>query len=194
MAPMRPTLVLLLLPRCSGWSIVGPALSTRAMSPRTQPRAATCAMGLFDALGKAFSNQDYSQSPATYEQTNARASHVLVASEEEAQKVKDEIAAGLNFSEAALRYSSCASASRGGKLGKFVPGTMAPEFEDVVFGLNDTGMINAKNEAALYEPKYAEKEVHGPVQTKFGWHLIFIETRFIADYDFRLKEEGVVEL
>ena len=40
----------------------------------------------------------------------------------------------------------------------------------------------------------AEKEVHGPVQTKFGWHLIFIETRFIADYDFRLKEEGVVEL
>ena len=36
-------------------------------------------MGLFDAFSKAFSNVDYSDSPATYEQTNARASHILVA-------------------------------------------------------------------------------------------------------------------
>jgi len=71
---------------------------------------------------------------------------------------------------------------------------MAKEFDDVVFGLYDTGSINPKNEAALYEPKYAVGEVHGPVQTKFGWHLINIETRYIADFDFRLKEEGVVEL
>ena len=51
-----------------------------------------------------------------------------------------------------------------------------------------------KNEAVLYEPKYAVGEVLGPVQTKFGWHLIKIETRYIADFDFRLKEEGVVEM
>jgi len=51
-----------------------------------------------------------------------------------------------------------------------------------------------KNEAVLYEPKYAVGEVLGPVQTKFGWHLIKIETRYIADFDYRLKEEGVVEL
>mmetsp|Transcript_12697 Transcript_12697/g.32427 ORF Transcript_12697/g.32427 Transcript_12697/m.32427 type:complete len:112 (-) Transcript_12697:289-624(-) len=77
---------------------------------------------------------------------------------------------------------------------QFNPGAMAKEFDDVVFGLYDTGSINPKNEAALYEPKYAVGEVHGPVQTKFGWHLINIETRYIADFDFRLKEEGVVEL
>lgn len=46
----------------------------------------------------------------------------------------------------------------------------------------------------MYEPKNAEREVLGPIQTKFGWHLIFIETRYIADFDFRLKEENVKEL
>jgi peptidyl-prolyl cis-trans isomerase C len=155
-------------------------------------------MGLLDAVGNAFkgafNNQDYSNSAAQYEQTNARASHVLVDSQAEAQRIKDEIAAGMDFTEAALKYSTCSSASRGGKLGKFVPGTMAKEFEDIVFGLYDTGELNPKNESILYKPKYELDEVHGPVQTKFGWHLIKIETRFIADYDFRLKETPVTEI
>ena len=95
----------------------------------------------------------YSTSPATYEQTNARARHILVATEEEAQDIKSKIEAGtLDFSDAAVQFSSCSSASRGGKLGKFNPGQMAPEFDDVVFGLDDTGMINLKNDAALFEP------------------------------------------
>jgi len=152
-------------------------------------------MGLFDGLAKAFENKDYSQSPGTYEQTNARASHVLVDSEEKAQSIKADIASGaIDFAGAAAQYSTCASKDRGGKLGKFAPGTMAKEFDDAVFGLNDTGMINPRNEATMYEPKNAEREVLGPIQTKFGWHLIFIETRYIADFDFRLKEENVKEL
>ena len=81
-----------------------------------------------------------------------------------------------------------------GKLGKFAPGTMAKEFDDVIFGLVDTGTINPKNEAALFEPKYGMDEVHGPVKTKFGYHLINIETRYIAEFDFRLKEEPTLEL
>ena len=52
---------------------VGPlsfvAPSTRIVAPA---RAAT-SMGLFDQFSKAFANNDYSESPATYEQTNARA-------------------------------------------------------------------------------------------------------------------------
>ena len=48
----------------------------RAAHQRLTPR-----MGLFDGLKKAFDNVDYSDSPATYEQTNARASHILVADE-----------------------------------------------------------------------------------------------------------------
>ena len=70
---------------------------------------------------------------------------------------------------------------------------MVPEFDEVVFGLYDTGEINPRNEAALYKEKYELDEIHGPVKSKFGYHLIKIETRYIAEFDFRLKEEGVVE-
>ena len=151
-------------------------------------------MGLGDMFKKAFNNQDYSTSPATYEQTNARALHVLVASEEQAQSIKAELDAGLDFMEAAMKYSTCDSAARGGDLGKFTPGQMVTEFDDVVFGLKDTGKINMKNDAYIYEPKCALNEVHGPVQTKFGFHLIKITKRNIADFDFRLKEESTKEL
>ena len=59
------------------------------------------------------------------------------------------------------------------------------EFDDVVFGIEDTGRINLKNDADIYEPKYALDEVHGPVATQFGFHLIKIETRYISESDFR---------
>ena len=138
--------------------------------------------------------EDYSTSPATYEQTNARASHILVDDEAQANDIKSQLDAGtLDFSEAAVKYSTCSSKERGGKLGKFNPGAMAQEFDDVIFGLYDTGMINPKNEANLYKPKFEVDQIHGPVKTKFGYHLIKIETRYIAEYDFRLKEEPIGE-
>lgn len=157
--------------------------------PRYPARAAVSEMGLFDAFAKAFDNKDYSKSPATYEQTNARASHILVSSEAECLSIKEQIAAGdLAFEEAALKFSSCNSAQNGGKLGKFMPGTMVPEFDEVVFGVQDTGRINPKNGADLYEPTYDLDVVHGPVRTKFGFHLIKIQTRNLAEFDFRGKE------
>eukprot|EP00316_Scyphosphaera_apsteinii_P025196 CAMPEP_0119314590 /NCGR_PEP_ID=MMETSP1333-20130426/33234_1 /TAXON_ID=418940 /ORGANISM="Scyphosphaera apsteinii, Strain RCC1455" /LENGTH=149 /DNA_ID=CAMNT_0007319731 /DNA_START=152 /DNA_END=601 /DNA_ORIENTATION=- len=141
----------------------------------------TVNMGLFDAFKKAFDNKDYSESPAKYEQTNARASHVLVSSESEAQSLKDQIEAGtLDFAECAMKFSSCNSASTGGKLGRFNPGQMVPEFDDAVFGVMDNGIT--------FEPKNAIGTICGPVKTKFGYHLIKIETRNMADFDFRAKE------
>ena len=152
-------------------------------------KRATTRMGILDALGKSFSNQDYSQSPGAYESTNARASHILVASESEAQRIKDQIAAGeLAFDEAAVKYSTCASASRGGKLGKFSPGTMVKEFDDVVFSMEDTGKMDMGTMTNIYAPKYELDVVHGPVATKFGFHLVKIETRFVAGFDFRNKQ------
>ena len=72
-----------------------------------------------------------------------RASHVLVKTEAEALKIKNEIASGTcDFAEAASKYSTCPSSARGGKLGKFAPGVMAKEFDDVVFSLVDTGRLN----------------------------------------------------
>ena len=81
-------------------------------------------MGLGDMFKNAFSNKDYSTSPAMYEQTSARALHILVEDEAQAQSIKEEIAGGLDFMEAAMKYSTCNSAARGGDLGKFTPGKM----------------------------------------------------------------------
>ena len=59
--------------------------------------------------------EDYAGHFHRYEQTNARASHILVKSEEDALKIKEDIDTGrLEFSEAAMRFSTCNSASQGG--------------------------------------------------------------------------------
>jgi len=169
--------------------IVGPAPAATIRGGNM--RCGPVSLGLFDAFKKAFDNKDYTNSPATYEQTNARASHILVPTEAQALEIKSALESGsTDFSEAALKHSTCNSAARGGKLGKFTPGQMVKEFDDVVFGLYDTGLINPKNEADIYEPKYALDEVHGPVATQFGFHLIKIETRYISESDFRLKQSA----
>lgn len=163
---------------------------------------ASVSMGFGDMFKKAFTNNDYSTSPATYEQTNARALHILVADESQANSIKVELSSGLDFMEAAMkcaeptmrrlppaaklaaaasyRYSTCDSAARGGDLGKFTPGQMVrracrphpsswssvefsgthpvaqvKEFDDVVFGVEDTGKINLKNDAYVYASKCA---------------------------------------
>ena len=68
------------------------------------PRFASVSMGFFDQMKKSFGNVDYSKSPATYEQTNARARHILVDSEEQAASIKAQIDDGsLDFSDAAVQ-------------------------------------------------------------------------------------------
>ncbi|KAL1510276.1 hypothetical protein AB1Y20_006598 [Prymnesium parvum] len=157
-----------------------------SVTPSHRPDAR---MGFLDSLKKAFDNQDYSESPATYEQTNARASHIQVEDEALAQSLKAKLELGeLEFSEAAMEYSTCKSAARGGKLGRFSPGTMLPEIDEIVFAVEDTGKINLGNGAAVYKPKYELGEVHGPIKSKLGYHLVKIEKRVIADFDFRAKE------
>jgi peptidyl-prolyl cis-trans isomerase C len=89
----------------------------------------------------------------------ANARHILVATEEECLKLKEEIEAGADFAEVALKHSSCPSRLRGGDLGTFAPGQMVKEFDEVVF----SGEINT---------------VLGPVRTQFGYHLIEITKRW----------------
>lgn len=90
--------------------------------------------------------------------SRAAARHILVASAEEAEKIKQEIADGADFGEMAKKYSSCPSKRDGGALGEFSPGQMVREFDEVVF----------RDEVGV---------VHGPVQTQFGYHLIEITSR-----------------
>jgi len=88
----------------------------------------------------------------------ATARHILVSTEEQANTLKQQIADGADFADAAREHSSCPSGADGGNLGEFTPGQMVREFNDVCF-----------NEAVGV--------VHGPVKTQFGYHLIEVTKR-----------------
>lgn len=61
------------------------------------------------------------------------ASHILVGSEKDAQKIMDHIAKGKNFVNLVKKFSKCPSKSNGGDLGWFGKDQMIPEFEAVYF-------------------------------------------------------------
>ncbi len=88
----------------------------------------------------------------------ASARHILVPTEEGCQALKEKIEAGADFAELAREHSQCPSGRQGGELGEFTQGAMVPEFDRVVFQ-EEVG------------------QVHGPVQTQFGYHLIEITRR-----------------
>jgi len=88
----------------------------------------------------------------------AHARHILVESEETCQQLKDQIEAGSDFAELAQQHSQCPSGKQGGDLGEFGQGQMVPEFDAVVFS-DQIG------------------QVHGPVKTQFGYHLLEILSR-----------------
>ncbi|AGS40006.1 MULTISPECIES: peptidylprolyl isomerase [Cycloclasticus] len=83
----------------------------------------------------------------------ACARHILVKTKEEAETLKKQLAGGADFANLAKKHSQCPSAKKGGDLGEFSPGKMLKAFDNVVF-------------------KKALLTVHGPVKTKFGYHLI----------------------
>ena len=88
----------------------------------------------------------------------AHARHILVSTEDKANDLSAQIDGGANFGDMARKHSSCPSGAQGGDLGEFSPGQMVPEFDVVIW-----------NEAV--------GEVHGPVKTTFGYHLIEIVSR-----------------
>ncbi|WP_305856684.1 peptidylprolyl isomerase [Balneatrix alpica] len=83
----------------------------------------------------------------------ASARHILVKTQDEAQKLKDQIAAGADFGELAKKHSLCPSGKQGGDLGEFRPGQMVKPFDEAVF-------------------KGPVLEVQGPIKTQFGYHLL----------------------
>ncbi len=85
-----------------------------------------------------------------------RASHILVKTKEEAEKIKALIEKGeIDFPHAAGQYSMCPSGGDGGDLGYFGKGVMVKTFEDAAFAAE----LNKVTE---------------PVETQFGWHLILV--------------------
>lgn len=87
------------------------------------------------------------------------ARHILVATEEEAKKAKEEISNGsISFGDAAMKYSTCPSNQQGGNLGEFSKGMMVPEFEEAAFNA-EIGVVTE------------------PVKTQFGYHLIVVDAK-----------------
>ena len=77
----------------------------------------------------------------------------------EIEQIRQEIEAGADFAELAGVVSDDeGSAARGGDLGFFGRGQMVAPFEEAAFAL-------------------APGELSGPVQTRYGWHLIKVEER-----------------
>jgi len=88
----------------------------------------------------------------------ATARHILVADQATCNDLKTRIEGGEDFAQVARKHSTCPSGKDGGDLGEFSPGMMVKEFDTVVFSA-DVG------------------QVHGPVKTQFGYHLIEITSR-----------------
>ena len=108
-----------------------------------------------EALQQAYESRYTNAEP----ETEYKAAHILVETEEEAQKLVEEIAGGANFAALAQENSIGPSGPSGGDLGWFSDGIMVPEFFDAVAAL-EVGTVS------------------GPVQTQFGWHVIKLsETR-----------------
>jgi len=97
-------------------------------------------------------NAEYSQ-PA-----QVRASHILVETEQEAEEILAELAAGADFADLARERSTCSSASAGGDLDWFSTGMMVPPFEEAAFAL-------------------AVGETSDIVQSDFGFHIIRLTDR-----------------
>ncbi len=88
-----------------------------------------------------------------------RASHILVATEEEAKAIKAELDGGADFAELAKEKSIDPGAASGGDLGFFGKGMMVAPFETAAFAMTEIGQVSE------------------PVQSQFGWHIIKLEEK-----------------
>ena len=90
-------------------------------------------------------------------QSEVKARHILVKTEEEARAIIKELEGGADFIELAKTKSTGPSGPKGGDLGFFGKGRMVPEFEQAAFALEKGGIT---------------KE---PVKTQFGYHIIKVD-------------------
>jgi peptidyl-prolyl cis-trans isomerase C len=90
-----------------------------------------------------------------------KASHILVETEQEVRDLLVMLDDGADFGGLATEHSIGPSGPRGGDLGWFGKGQMVTPFENAVMGMD----------AGTYV---------GPVQTQFGYHLIFLNDRRVT--------------
>ena len=84
--------------------------------------------------------------------------HILVKDRALAEQLKKKLQSGADFAKIAQQYSTCNSAKRGGELGEVKKGQLVSVIDKLVFSA-------------------AERELHGPVKSPFGFHLLEIKFR-----------------
>jgi peptidyl-prolyl cis-trans isomerase C len=95
-------------------------------------------------------------------QEEVHARHILMATEEEAKGIIEQLNGGAAFEELA-QQSLDQTGQNGGDLGFFGRGQMVPPFEEAAFAL---------------EPGNYTQE---PVQSEFGWHVIRVEEKRMSE-------------
>ncbi|HZG88529.1 peptidylprolyl isomerase [Paenibacillus sp.] len=105
----------------------------------------------------------YDENKASYETPEqVRASHILVDSKEEAEKLLADLKGGADFAELAKEHSKdTGSAVNGGDLNYFGKGQMVPEFEEAAFAL-DVGQVS------------------DIVESQYGFHIIKVTDKKAA--------------
>ena len=123
---------------------------------------------LNDALNKRINEDMITQSyndlvADTESRTETRARHILLDSKDAAMDAIKRLNDGEDFTALAKELSTGPSGPNGGELGYFRRGAMVPSFELASFAM-DVGTYSKE-----------------PVQTQFGWHVIKVEDRRVAD-------------
>ena len=88
----------------------------------------------------------------------AMAKHILVKTEKEALDILKKIETDQDFEKCAKRFSICPSKNKGGDLGEVRKGDLVKPIETVIF-------------------KKALNKIHGPVKSRFGYHLVKVYFR-----------------
>jgi peptidyl-prolyl cis-trans isomerase C len=101
--------------------------------------------------------------------------HVLVENEKEAKDVLARLKKGEKFAEIATQVSICPSKTKGGDLDWMPKGSLVPEIEEVAF-------------------KMKKGQIEGPVKSKFGYHILFLEdSKPAEEASFDQVKEYIIE-
>ncbi len=101
--------------------------------------------------------------------------HILVENEKEAKDVLARLKKGDKFAEIATKISICPSKAKGGDLDWMPKGSLVPEIEEVAF-------------------KMKKGQIEGPVKSKFGYHILFLEDNKPAEEaSFDQVKEYIIE-
>jgi peptidyl-prolyl cis-trans isomerase C len=120
---------------------------------------------------------EYATQVAALAKTEYHARHILVATEQFAQKLIAQLDKGAKFEDLAKKESMDPSKENGGDLGWFTPDRMVPPFSAAVVGLS--------------KGEYTKK----PVQTQYGWHVIRLDdTRDLAPPPYDSVKDRLVQI